>query len=197
MKKFIHEYFIMQFPEKQIRASYTKETIRVYQAFSNEIANSALEFNTFKSPPFKLERMTWIKPSFLWMMYRSGYATKEENQKRILALDISREGFEWALNNSCLSSKPIDMSQEQWGDYKRNTPVRVQWDPERDIFMSPLPYRAIQIGLSGIAVDYYISQWIINITDITPFVASLHQLIQTGKMTEALQLLPREIPYSF
>lgn len=41
---------------------------------------------------FKMDRMTWIKPSFLWMMYRSGWATKKD-QERILAIDIKREGF--------------------------------------------------------------------------------------------------------
>ncbi|WP_422570328.1 DUF4291 family protein, partial [Erwinia billingiae] len=29
--------------------------------------------------------MTWIKPSFLWMMYRSGWGMKDPGQKRILA----------------------------------------------------------------------------------------------------------------
>ena len=50
-----------------------------------------------------MERMTWIKPSFLWMMYRAGWGKKDENQKRILAIDISIEGFEWALEHSLLS----------------------------------------------------------------------------------------------
>ncbi|WP_458785448.1 DUF4291 family protein [Vallitalea sediminicola] len=27
---------------------------------------------------FKLNRMTWVKPSFLWMMYRSGWAKKPD-----------------------------------------------------------------------------------------------------------------------
>jgi hypothetical protein len=38
--------------------------------------------------------MTWIKPSFLWMMYRCGWATKP-GQERVLAIQITREGFEW------------------------------------------------------------------------------------------------------
>ncbi|WP_141653813.1 DUF4291 family protein, partial [Erwinia billingiae] len=32
---------------------------------------------TFASPPFSMTRMTWIKPSFLWMMYRSGWGMKD------------------------------------------------------------------------------------------------------------------------
>lgn len=109
----------MNIPEREIRAVYTDSTIRVYQAYSDIIANSAIKHNTFASPPFKLERMTWIKPSFLWMMYRSGWGQKDINQKRILAIDIDRKGFEWALNNSCLSHKPEHLNNNQWQIYKK------------------------------------------------------------------------------
>ncbi|WP_267877653.1 DUF4291 family protein [Massilia frigida] len=90
-------------PLRQIRAVFDDATIRVYQAYSNVIADAALAAGTFVSPPFKMERMTWIKPSFLWMMYRAGWGFKDAGQQRILAIDISREGFEWALANGCLS----------------------------------------------------------------------------------------------
>src|SRR5215210_4064137 len=88
--------------EKQIRALYDEHTITVYQAYNSEIAQSAVENQKFVSPPYKLDRMTWIKPSFLWMMYRSGWASKQ-GQEHILKIKIKREGFEWALKNSCLS----------------------------------------------------------------------------------------------
>ena len=55
-----------------------------------------------------MERMTWIKPSFLWMMYRCGYARKE-GQERVLAVRITREGFDWAVAHavdSKFSGKP-------------------------------------------------------------------------------------------
>lgn len=103
----------MTIPNNQIRAYYTDETIRIYQAYSDIIADSALEHGTFVSPSFKIDRMTWIKPSFLWMMYRSGWAQKDANQKRILAIDIKREGFEWALMNGCLSHKPELLNNEE------------------------------------------------------------------------------------
>ena len=48
-----------------IRAVYGEHTIRVYQAYSDPIADAALAHGTFVSPSFKMERMTWIKPSFL------------------------------------------------------------------------------------------------------------------------------------
>ncbi|EFG35342.1 DUF4291 family protein [Fusobacterium vincentii] len=75
--------------EEQERKIYTKfddKTIRVYQAYNNVIADEAIKLGTF-GEHFSLTRMTWIKPSFLWMMYRCGWAEKE-NQERILAIDI-------------------------------------------------------------------------------------------------------------
>ena len=47
-------------PERQIRASYTDATIRVYQAYSDAIAEAALKHGTFVTPPFRMTRMTWI-----------------------------------------------------------------------------------------------------------------------------------------
>ena len=106
--------FSSPIPQRQIRAVYDNKTIRVYQAYSNNIADTALARGTFVSPPFSMKRMTWIKPSFLWMMYRSGWGLKDVGQARILAIDISREGFEWALAHSCPSHPDEGMSQEEW-----------------------------------------------------------------------------------
>lgn len=59
------------YPEyRQIRAVYDEETITVYQAYSAEIALPAVTNQSLSaSPAFQLSRMTWIKPSFMWMMY--------------------------------------------------------------------------------------------------------------------------------
>ena len=53
--------------DNKIRAFYTEDKIRVYQAYNEDIAREAIKRGTFGSN-FKLDRMTWIKPSFLWMM---------------------------------------------------------------------------------------------------------------------------------
>lgn len=182
-------------PPQQIRAVYDAKTIRVYQAFSDVIADSALSHGTFVSPPFKMERMTWIKPSFLWMMYRSGWGKKDEGQKRILAIDILREGFEWALTHSCASHADPSLSSEEWEQLKSRSPVRVQWDPERDLLLRPLPHRAIQIGLSKEAVDRYVNQWIVQITDVTPLAHEIHTLVERSQFDEATSRLPVELPY--
>ncbi|MDV6014757.1 DUF4291 domain-containing protein [Haloechinothrix sp. LS1_15] len=88
--------------EHRIRAWFDDSAIRVYQAYPVEIAEAALEAGTFV-PPFRMNRMTWVKPSFTWMMYRSGWGAKP-GQERVLAVDITRDGFEWGLRHACLSS---------------------------------------------------------------------------------------------
>jgi hypothetical protein len=183
-------------PERQIRALFTADTVTVHQAYSHEIADPALDAGTFV-PPFKLGRMTWIKPSFLWMMYRSGWATKP-GQERILAIQITRDGFEWALAHAALSHYEPGTydSQQEWAERKQASSVRVQWDPDRSLTLAPLPHRAIQVGLSGDAVTRYLDQWIIGITDITPLATSIHRHISAGDLDAASAELPAERAYS-
>ncbi len=182
-------------PERQIRAAYDEHTIRVYQAYSDDIADSALAHGTFVSPPFKIGRMTWIKPSFLWMMYRAGWGLKDTGQRRILAIDIARDGFEWALAHSCSSHPDDSMNKEEWQRLKNRMPVRVQWDPERDLLLQPLHYRTIQIGLSGEAVERYVREWIRRITDVTDLAHAVHALVASKRLDEAQAAVPIELPY--
>lgn len=184
-----------EYPHQQIRAQYDDDSIRVYQAYNDIIADSALGHGTFVSPPFSMTRMTWIKPSFLWMAYRAGWGFKDAGQNRILAIDISREGFEWALANSCSSHRDPAMSKEEWNDLKARTPVRIQWDPERDLHHHPLPHRTIQIGIGGDAVPLYVNQWIKRISDITDFAHHICALVRDGKLQEAQKALPIEQEY--
>jgi hypothetical protein len=186
---------ISTIPIRQIRANYDDKTIRVYQAYSDAIADSALKHQTFVAPPFKMERMTWIKPSFLWMMYRADWGNKDENQKRILAIDIIREGFEWALAHSCPSHPDPGMNHEDWEQLKNSSPVRIQWDPERDLLLQPQPHRAIQIGLSKEAVKLYVNQWVCRITDVTPLAHEIHALVKGKRFEEATRRLPLEQAY--
>lgn len=86
--------------------------------------------------------MTRIKPSFLWMMYRCGWGAKE-GRENVLAVEITRDGFEWALRNACLSSyvRGVHPDRVTWQRQLKRAPARVQWDPERDLHLQPLPYR--------------------------------------------------------
>ncbi|EOL9027071.1 DUF4291 domain-containing protein [Cronobacter sakazakii] len=184
-------------PTNEIRAYYTDDFIRVYQAFSDEIAESALENKTFVSPPFSMSRMTWIKPSFLWMMYRSGWAKKDSKQKRILAIDISHTGFREIIKNGVLSShgKSLHNSLDSWRTDIKESDVIIQWDPERDIYLNKLNYRTIQIGLRNKAVEDYCKKWIINISDVTRHVEKIKDLVDAGNIQSAISHLPQERPY--
>lgn len=175
-----------------IRAKYTPTTITVYQAYSPEIADAAIRAQRFV-PPFRRQRMTWIKPSFLWMAYRCGWASKP-NQERVLAIEITREGFEWALRHSCLSHAAAT-KQEEWQQKLQFSPVRVQWDPERDLSFRPLGYRAIQVGLGRESVDRYIDEWIVSITDVTQTMKQVSQYVADGMVEEAKACLPEERVY--
>lgn len=136
-----------------MRASFDDTTVTVYQAYSPEIAEPAVAAGSFV-PPFSLNRMTWIKPSFFWMMYRCGWATKP-GQERVLAITITREGFEQALGEACLShyDPQLYATPDDWARRKEASPVRVQWDPERSRTLQPLPWRSLQLGLSGTAAS--------------------------------------------
>ena len=184
------------FPDHEIRALYDESTVRVYQAYSDAIADTALAKGSFVSPPFKMERMTWIKPSFLWMMYRAGWGHKDDGQKRILAIDISREGFEWALAHACLSHADPSMNQAQWQQHKDKSPVRIQWDPERDLHLHAQKHRAIQIGLGKRAVQLYVNEWICGITEVTSLAKEIYDLVEGQYIDEATALLPLERPYN-
>jgi hypothetical protein len=174
---------------------FSDDTIVVYQAYGSPIADAALAAGTFVAP-FRRERMTWIKPSFLWMMYRSGWATKE-GQERVLAITLTRAGFEWALAHASLShfDRRVHDSAEAWAAEKRGSPVRVQWDPERSLHLEPLPYRSIQIGLSGQAVTRYASEWIRGIREVTDLAAEVRARVAGRDLDAARALLPDERPY--
>ena len=181
-------------PARQVRAKHDDETLVVYQAYAPRIAEPAVAAGTFVSP-FRRERMTWIKPSFLWMMYRSGWATKPD-QERVLAVTITRGGFEWALAHACLAdyTPAVYPTHEAWEERKRATPVRVQWDPERSVALERLDHRAIQVGLGGESVDRYVDEWIQGIEDVTSLAHEVHRLVEAGEREAATALLPPERP---
>ncbi|MFG1794900.1 DUF4291 domain-containing protein [Nocardia sp. NPDC049149] len=182
-------------PMRQVRADYDAATVVVYQAYSAEIAEAAVAAGTFVNP-FIRDRMTWIKPSFLWMMYRSGWASKP-GQERVLAVTITRSGFEWALWQSCLSHYVPEMysDRQAWLDRLRVSPVRIQWDPERDLLHRPMAHRSLQVGLGGPAVGLYVDRWITGIRDVTEQAHRIGRLVSDGKLDAAARAVPVERPY--
>lgn len=178
-----------------IRAAYTTETVTVYQAYAPQIADAAVRAGAFVAP-FSRDRMTWIKPSFGWMMHRSGWAGKP-GQERVLAIEITRGGFEWTLAHACLSryQPGTHDSPQAWAAMQDASPVRVQWDPDRSLTGERLERRAIQVGLSGEAVHRYCDEWIRSITDITATVREGGQLVRADRIADVSRDLPAEKAY--
>lgn len=135
-----------------------------------------------------MTRMTWIKPSFNWMMYRCGYGTKL-GQEIVLGIDIAREGFEWALEHPVLSNfnSSSHSSHDEWRNSLAEASVRVQWDPERDCRLNIVEdLRAIRIGLAGEAVQRYVNERNVRIEDVTPIAHRLAADLKSGVIPEDL-----------
>jgi hypothetical protein len=156
---------------KSIIGQYDKESIIVYQAFNNSIADYGIKNQTFGGDAFSFNRMTWIKPNFLWMMYRAGWATKT-NQERILAIRIKKEGFTEILKEAVHSTYKPDIykSYEFWKKELESSDVRLQWDPEHDPYGEKKERKALQLGLKGSVLEKYCSDLILEIYDLTDFV---------------------------
>jgi Domain of unknown function (DUF4291) len=170
-------------------AQFDTSSIVVYQAFRPEIALYAMEHQHFGGP-FSLERMSWIKPNFLWMMYRSGWASKP-GQEHILAVRLKRAGFDAILSQAVASTYHASGfgSREDWQHAVIRSDVRLQWDPDHDPKGNKQTHRALQLGLRGDTLRRYATSWILEIEDITTFVRE-----QAPQPYETL-LLPREEIY--
>ena len=184
-----------RWPEKGkvILAQYDPESIVVYQAYRPAIGDFAAQ-NGYFGGEFKLSRMTWIKPNFLWMMYRSGWGTKQ-GQEVILAIHLKRSAFD-SIVTQAVHSKYIPEiydSQEAWHQALKSSKVRLQWDPDRSPVGGRLERRAIQLGLRGEAIVKYAREWIVSIEDISEFVREQRQHALSQNY-EAL-LIPSEYVY--
>ena len=180
---------------REIRADYNRDSIVVYQAYSPSIAVPAVKAQHFV-PPFSLNRMTWIKPSFLWLMERSGWGTKS-GQVHILAIRITRRGWEEALSQAVLAAYEPGVYHDfdDWRAQFDRATVHVQWDPERNIHGASLPYRSIQVGLSRHIIQRYVDERTLDIRDITPLVHKAHTLVKEGRASRAAEMLPKERVY--
>ena len=182
-------------PLREIRATYSAELVVVYQAYPESIAVAALGAQRFV-PPFKLDRMTWIKPSFLWMMYRSGWGEKP-GQERVLRISVPRQDFDWLLKHAVLSHfvPEIHQTEAHWRANIRASSVVVQWDPERDLMLRPLSHRTIQIGLRGQAAQRYATKSELTIEDVTHMVGTVRAKVATHSLDAASNLLSEEQTY--
>ena len=138
--------------------------------------------------------MSWIKPNFLWMMYRSGWGTKE-GQEVTLAIWLQRAAFDDILRQAVPSSfaPAVYADEAAWKRAVAQSSVRLQWDPDHAPDGSALERRAIQLGLRGDVLTQYARAWIVDIEDISDFVAEQRPRAQLGD--HARLMTPREEVY--
>jgi hypothetical protein len=180
---------------REVRADFDRATIVMYQAYSDAIADVAVKGQKF-GPPFSVGRMTWIKPSFLWLMERSNWGRKS-GQERILAVRIKRSGWEEALGAAVLTGfePKAHGSPDAWRKAMDTAPVHVQWDPERSLRGAGLPHDSIQVGLGRAVIQRFVDDWTVSITDLTPLVHKLRKQLDEGRADQAARLLPKEAVY--
>ena len=167
---------------RHILAQFDDDSVVVYQAYRSEIGHFAAEHNCFGGA-WSRTRMSWIKPNFGWMMFRSGWGAKE-NQEVTLAVRLRREFFERLLARAVPSGFDARLYEAEaaWKSDVARSDVRLQWDPDHSPSGGALKRRAIQLGLRGATLEEYAGQAIIEIEDISAFVASQRVHVQSGEL---------------
>lgn len=183
-------------PARQVRALYDDDTITVYQAYSSAIAEAAVASQRLDaSADFATgTRMTWIKPSWCWMLYRSGYSYKDARQERILALKMRHADFLELLRGAHVNEgdRLPGSCKERWEKHSGGAEgkearrkervaawrkVMVQWDPERSPRIGKLAHRSIQIGISPALVGRWVREMIVGIEDVTERARELKRVL--------------------
>ncbi len=167
----------------------------VYQAYKPAIADFAVQNQCLGGADFSYGRMSWIKPNFLWMMYRCGWASKE-SQERVLAFWLDRLAFEEILGQAVFSTFTAGnyASAEAWKQELATKPGRLQWDPDHDPYGGKMPRRAIQLGLKGEMLEKFGKQQVTLIEDVTDFVQQ-QKMHVNNRQLERLQI-PQERVYT-
>ena len=175
-----------------VLAAFDDDGIAVYQAFAPVIADEACERGRF-GPHFLRTRMTWIKPSFGWMLSRSGYATLP-GQERVLRITLAHEGFLRILADAVPSSwdPRLFPNVDAWRAAMGRSEVRYQWDPDRDLRLERLPRRALQVGIRGTMIQQYVESWTRRIEDVTTLA---HAVGAAVRARETLPAVAGERPY--
>ncbi|MEH2326271.1 MAG: DUF4291 domain-containing protein [Nostoc sp.] len=146
---------------RHILAQYDDHSIVVYAAYRPAIGHFAATYGYFGGE-FSFERMSWIKPNFLWMMYRSRWGT-QNGQEVVLAIWIKRSAIEEILAAAVHSSYVPELYPDKsaWQKALKRSQVRLQWDLDHHPSGTKLERRAIQLGLRGEVLAAYAKDWIV------------------------------------
>lgn len=169
---------------QHILAHQSDTHLVIYQAYKPTIADYVVKHQTLGGNDFSFNRMSWIKPNFLWMMYRCGWAEKE-NQERVLAIWISKPMFEEILEQAAFASfaQGTYSDHDEWKNELATKDVRLQWD--HDPYGNKQERRAIQLGLKGDILKRFAGQ-IAGIEDVTDFVKQQKSLLDANRLDELM-----------
>jgi hypothetical protein len=178
---------------RHILAQYDEDTIIVYQAYRTSIGQFVVKNSVFGGD-FSYSRMSWVKPNFLWMMYRSGWGTRE-GQEITLALRLRRTFFDGLLAQAVPSLWDPDqfVTEEEWAREVRRSCVRVQWDPDHHPSGAKVERRAIQLGLRGKALEAFGQRELVEVIDLSEFVAEQREQLSSSGVSAIVT--PRERVY--
>ena len=178
---------------RHILTQFEDESVVVYQAYRPEIGHFAARHGYFGGA-FSLGRMSWIKPNFLWMMYRSGWGSKE-GQEVTLAVWLRRAAFDAILRQAVHSTfvPEVYPSAADWQRAVAGSSVRLQWDPDHDPAGDKVERRAIQLGLRGDVLARYAREWTLRIEDVSSFVEEQRPHARAAACERLI--LPREEVY--
>ncbi len=190
-KKYLEQKELWPKSGKHILAQYTADTVVVYQAYRPAIGLFAVEKQYFGGE-FSYKRMSWIKPNFLWMMYRSGWGEKQ-GQEITLAIYLKRNFFENILLNAYPSTNIGGIPAKDWARRIKTTDVRLQWDPDHDPRGQPLSRKAIQLGLRDKYLLPFRGEGIHKIENISAFVSEQRAVLKTNGLDDLV--VPEEHVY--
>lgn len=177
-----------------LTADYDSSGVWVYQAYKPSIGLSAAARGSFRDiSDFSTDRMTWIKFSLGWMMYRCDYA-RSRNQEVVLRIKLSHEAIDTILRSAVGSSwgatEGIYSSEAKWKSALESSEARWQWDPERDarLKVAPKNQRALQLGLRRSIAERFAHDptWILEVHDVTPLVHEVRTCIEEGRPLPSL-----------
>jgi Domain of unknown function (DUF4291) len=177
---------------RHILAQFDDDSVVVYQAYKPAIGQFAVKNGHFGGE-FSLDRMSWIKPNFLWMMYRCGWSSKE-SQEIVLAVRLKRSAFDEILRLAVHSSfvPEVYEGESAWKSAVATSDVRLQWDPDHDPSGAPVERRAIQLGLRGEVLAKYAREWLLGVEDVSEFV---REQSQRRRSPYDRLIMPREDVY--
>ncbi len=182
---------------RHILAQYDAASVIVYQSYNPAIGHFAARHGYFGGD-FSFSRMSWVKPGFLWMMFRNGWGTKA-NQEVTLAMRLKRSAFDTILSEAVPSIyvAALYATEDIWKQALEKSSVRLQWDPDHDPSGAKLERRAIQLGLRGSTLEKYAHDWIIDIEDISDFVRQQQVHALSGDYDQLLTPQEKEYPTQY